>query len=478
MRKFLALALISGILAPVQAVPPNLPEPKPIQFKIPKTKRFVLSNGIIVHLLEDKELPQIQLSGFFKGGAIYDAGNKTGLSGIFSAVLPNGGTKRLDPDALTRELELMGSSIGASGSEEHFSVSFFSLTRNFDWTLGLFSEILREPRLDAKKLDIEKKKIIGDIERRNDDPMDIARREFRRMLYGPQSPWGRRIEKETIGSISRKDLVDYHARYFRPAGLILAVSGDITEEALKAKLEAQLGSSKWSGQAAALPSLEPVNPENRRVVYLVDKPAVQQSSIRMGHFGVKRHNPDHFALEVMNEILGGGGFASRLIRNVRSRKGLAYSVGSGLTEPGDYGVMIAGIGTKTKTTSKAIKEVLAEIQSMKDAPPTEEELRIAKDGLINSFYANFRYSQQIVNQTASMEYYGYPADWLEKYQARLSVVSAEEVVRASTKYLKPDHALMVVVGNRKDFDEDLSVWGPLKLLDPETGLAKDAQGTR
>ena len=466
----------------LHAVPPQFEPPKPLNFVVPKAKHFELSNKAGVYFLEDQELPQIQLTIMLPIGSIYDPADKAGLSSLFASVLPYGGTKKTSADVLTKELELMGSSIRAGASEESFSINLFCLSKNFSKTLELLSQIVREPMMDAGKLETEKKKLIAAIHRRNDEPRQIVNREFRRMIYGPDSPWGRRIEIRTIQNVSRRDLMDYQRKYLMPNHAIVTVSGAISEADLIARLEAALGRNVWAQGAWDAPEVKDADisgPE--RTVYLVAKTATEQSAIRLGHYGVERHHPDYFKLKVLDELLGGG-FSSRLFRNVRSRKGLAYGVWSNFSTPRVKGLLMAGVGTKSETTVEAIEEVLKEIQMFKQYPVTQEELLIAKSQIIYSFLQNFRASHQIAEQVGQLELLGYPRDYLDTYTANIDKVTAQDILSMATHYWSPEKAVILVVGNPKKFDRDLSTLGPVKILDAESGQVseppKNAQGSK
>lgn len=458
------------------AVPPKLPEPQPLNFKVPNAKRFELSNKLVVYLIEDKELPQVQMTLTFHAGAIFEPADKVGLSSLLAALLPHGGTKQLKADAITKELELMGSSISAGTGEEAFTVSLFSLTKNLGRTLELFRQVVTQPAFDNAKLEVEKKQTIEAINRRNDEPRAIVSREFRRMMYGADSPWGRRSEIKTVKAVARGDLARFQESYFKPNNAILTVSGDVEQSAIQAALEEKLGQKAWPEMPVVLPSADfkPLA-RSQRAVFFVAKESVAQSVVRLGVFGIRRHDPDYFALELMNEILGGG-FTSRLFRNVRSRQGLAYSVGSNYTNPSVEGIVYAAVGSKSQSTVQAAQSVIKEIQMMKEAPPTEEELSVAKNQLVNSFVKNFGTTRQTVGQIANLEFYGYPKNYLDNYTKNLAAIRGEDVVRVATKYWKPQDALIVVVGNPKEFDQDLSVLGPVKVLNPETGEVQNSDG--
>lgn len=479
MKSLLPIISILIFLTPLGALPPRLDPPKPLNFSVPKTKRFELSNKAVIHLLEDQELPQIQMTIKLPSGEIYDPSDKIGLASLYASVLPHGGTKKLDADALTKELELMGSSISAGPADESLSIDLFSLKKNFPRTLEILGLLIQEPELDADKLDTEKKKRVAAIQRRNDEPRQIVGREFRRMVYGPESPWGRRTEIRTIQSVSRRDLLDFHRKNIVPNKAIVAVSGAITEAELKGLIETSLGEKSWPNQpqwqAPVAPPL--AQSEIKRTIYLIPKETAQQTAVRLGHFGVERHHPDTFRLTVFNEILGGG-FTSRLFRNVRSRKGLAYSVGSGFTQPKVKGLLLSAVGTKAETTAQAIEEVIDEIESLKKEKVTDEEMSTAKGQIINSFLANFRTSHQTAHQIADLEFFQYPSDYLDKYTDNIDKVAALDVLNMAVQYWNPEKAIIVVVGNPKKFDRDLSTLGPVKILDAESGAVAQPSGSK
>jgi predicted Zn-dependent peptidase len=322
------------------------------------------------------------------------------------------------------------------------------------------------PVFDDKKLEIEKAKIIEGIRRRNDEPFQIARRELRRMIYGNAHPLSAFPEIAGIRSIRRADLVDFHRKYYHPNNAMIAVSGDFDPGELMAKLESALRG--WTPAPVSLPPAPSVGAERldargRSVGYAAK--SVNQASVLVGHLGVKRHNPDRFKLEVLNEILGGSGFSSRLMQEVRERQGLAYWVGSSFSEPWDYGVIAAGCQTKSKTTGKALEAILREISRIREKPVSPQELQLAKDSLINSFVFRYASAQAIVGQTLALAYFGYPPDYLETYTSKIAAVTSDEVWDAARKYLRPDDLRIVVVGDEKTFDGPLSKFGPVQSLD-------------
>jgi predicted Zn-dependent peptidase len=302
------------------------------------------------------------------------------------------------------------------------------------------------------------------IRRQNDDPKGIAGREIRRALYDGH-PLGRVPTLETVNRITRDDLVAFHRSYYRPQGMILAVSGDFNAPDMKAKLEKLLGS--WQPGAEKLPAVPAPDTTPKKQVLLARK-QVSQTVVRMGHLGLEKNNPDQYAVRVMDYILGGG-FTSRLTQEIRSNQGLAYHAGSrfdiGRRFPGTF---IAETETKSGSTVKAITLMEGIIAGMTRELVSSEELQLAKDAIINSFIFGFARADSIVNQQARLEYYGFPAGYLENFRDNIARVSREDVLRVSRTYLHPEAFTIMVVGDDKKFDQPLATVGPVREIPLET----------
>jgi len=457
------LSLAACATAP-RTVDPRTLTFAPLDFTIPKSDRVVLSNGMVIHLLEDHELPLVNMTAYINVGSIYEPAEKTGLAGITGAVIRTGGTTSLSSDQLDAELEFMASGIESGIGDDAGNLTMTTLTKNLDRTLELFADVLIRPAFDERRFELTRKNTREAIRRQNDDPKGIAGREIRRALYDGH-PLGRVATMETVDRITRDDLAAFHQRFYRPQGMILAVSGDFDTAQMKAKLEKLFGG--WRPAEEKIPAVASPDTTPKKQILLARK-QVSQSVVRMGHLGLEKNNPDQHAVRVLDYILGGG-FTSRLTQEIRSNQGLAYHAGSrfdiGRRFPGTF---IAETETKSASTARAIGLMQGIIAGLTKEPVSEEELNLAKDAIINSFIFGFAKADSVVNQQARLEFYGFPSGYLEGFRDNIAKVSREDVLRVARTYLHPDALTVMVVGDDAKFDQPLSVFGPVREIALET----------
>ncbi len=283
-----------------------------------------------------------------------------------------------------------------------------------------------------------------------------------KLAYGANNPYARQPEYASVEAVKRDDLLNWHKTYVHPNNMIVGVSGDFDSTAMEAKLKAAFAS--WpKGPAPQREDIQfqPAKPG----YYLVTKDDVNQSNIRMVALGTERSNPDYFAIEVFNEVLGGG-FSSRLVQDIRTKRGLAYSVGGGIGTAFDHpGVARFVMGTKSERTAEAIQALYEDVDNVQKNPITDDEIKRAKDAILNSFIFNFDTPDKVLHERMAYEFYGYPLDFLEKYRAGIEKATKEDVNRVAGKYLHKDQLAVLVVGNAKDFDKPLSALGPVTNLD-------------
>jgi len=462
----LLLSLLAGCATPTKTVDPRALTYAPLKFSIPKSDQVTLKNGMKVYLLEDHELPIVNMTALITAGSIYDPPEMTALAGITGELLRSGGTQSLKPDALDAELEFMASAIESSISEDMGTLTMNSLTKNLDRTLELYADVLMRPGFEQSRIDLAKNSAIDSIRRQNDDPKGIAGREFKRAIY-ENHPLGRVATIESVNLINRQAMIDLHSKYFTPKGMILAVSGDFNRQALLAKLEQLFGDWQPAEPQLSTVKTPELNPAKQ---VLLAKKQVSQSVIRMGHLGLEKNNPDQYAVRVMDYILGGG-FTSRLMQQIRSDRGLAYNAGSrydiGRRFPG---IFQAQTETKAESTVEVITLINDIISGMTKELVSEEELKQAKESIINSFIFGFARADYIVTQQARLDYYDFPAGYLENFRENIAKVSREDVLRAARKYLHPEALIILVVGDDKKFDQPLSTVGKVQEIKLEPGL--------
>jgi len=435
----------------------------PLRAFVPQQpRRIALANGLVVFLQEDHELPLVRGTARIRGGAREEPAAKVGLLGLYGQAWRTGGTKAKTGDQLDDELEARGARVESGAGLDSTVLSWDCLKESFDPVFATWLELLRSPEFRDDKLALAKRQLQTGIARRNDDPSGIASREARKLGYGKESPYARTAEYATVAAVTREDLLAWHAATVHPNNLILGVVGDFDSKAMEARLRKALGS--WPrGSAAVKPAaaIAPAKPG----VYFVEKDDVTQSNIRLVHEGIRRDNPDYFAVEVMNEVFGGG-FSARLFSNIRSKKGLAYSVGGGIGAPFDYpGVFQLSMSTKGGSTAAAIDALYEEIDNLLKNPATAEELARAKDSILNSFVFNFDTKQEVMAERMLYEFYGYPPDFLERYRAAIEKVTTADVARVARSYVHKDKLALLVVGKAQDFDRPLDSFGPVTNLD-------------
>ena len=461
---FLGLSLLwSGCGEQQAANYKSLKYPKLGDIEVPEVEQVTLANGMRLFLLEDHELPLINLSVRIRTGSLYEPAEKIGLASITGEVMRTGGTATMTGDEMDEELEAIAASVETGIGLNSGSASMSVLKRDLDKGLSILADVLMNPAFREDKIQLAKMQAGSSIARRNDSVGAVAGREFDKLIYGPESVYARHEEYATIGSITRDNLVGFHRKYFGPNNAMLAVWGDFDTKQMKGKIEQAF--EKWEKVDVDLPKVPKVRYEFRKTVNVVRKDDVNQSNVYLGHIGGLRSDPDYFALIVMNRILGGG-FTGRLFKNVRSREGLAYSVFGAYSANYDYpGEFYVGCQTKSESTVYAIRAMLREVEKMKESEVTNEELALAKDSFLNSFVFNFDTRGEVVNRLMTYEYYGYPADFLLQIKENVEQVSKADVLRVAKKHLQPDKVQILAVGRPQDFGEPMSSLGPVSEID-------------
>jgi zinc protease len=436
---------------------PPLPAFKPAQ-----PKRIELKNGMVIFLQEDHELPLIDGTARIRGGSVNEPATKVGLVDIYGEVWRTGGTRTQTGDQLDDFLEVRAAKVETGGGPDSTTISWSCLKGDLDDVFKAFADVLQNPEFRADKLDIAQKELFDAISRRNDEIGEIARRETVKLAYGANNPYARETEYATVAAVTRQDLIDWHGKYVHPNNIILGISGDFDSATMESKLHAAFDA--WP-KGPAVPKnqiqYQPAPPG----YYLIAKEDVNQSNIHMVGLGTTRDNPDYYAISVFNEAFGGG-FSSRLFNDIRTKRGLAYSVGGGVgTNFGHPGILQVSIGTKSQTTIEAIQAAREDIDNLSKQPITDDEIQHAKDEILNAFVFRLDSPDKILAERMTYEYYGYPPDWLDKYQAEVKKVAASDVNRVAGKYLHRDQMAVLVVGNTKEFDKPLSSLGPVKNID-------------
>lgn len=416
----------------------------PVAFNPPEPERVVLKNGIVVYLLEDHELPLVTVSATIRTGGWMDPSDKVGLAGLTGFAMRAGGTQRTGAAALDQELERFAMVLSVSIGVESGVAMLDVMKKDLDQGLAIFADVLRRPAFDPSRVELAKLQARESIRRRNDQPQSIASREFAKLLYGPAHPFARESSLESIARITREDLVSFHAATFHPNGIILGITGDFEKAEVMNRLHALF--EDWAPGRVTSMVLPPVESTDGRQVEFVGKP-ISQTHLRAGHLSLKETDPDYPALVLLNDILGGGSFRSRLFQDVRTKQGLAYSVSSvlrgGIYERGVWGMRTE---TKTASTKQVVATLVTNLNRLREEPVTDAELREAKDAFVNSFIFSFSSPAGIVSRRLQLEYDGLPKDFLQQLRDKVMKLTKDDLMRVAREQLHPERLKILAVG--------------------------------
>ncbi|MDZ7262075.1 MAG: insulinase family protein, partial [candidate division KSB1 bacterium] len=461
----LAISVLMGLLLAGMALAQKGPK-EPFAFpplhkiEMPSVQKAELKNGMKLYLVEDHQYPTIDLRAMVGVGSIYEPADKIGLASITGTVLRTGGTETRTGDEIDELLETLGASVETSIGQGSGYVSVSVLKEDIDKGIDILADILMHPAFRQEKIDLAKIEARSMISRRNDDVWDITSREFNSLIYGKTHPYARYPEYATIDAITRDDIVAFYKKYFYPNNIIFAAWGDFKAKDMKKKLETAF--ARWPAAKIDFPPKPKVDYQYKYTVNFVQKSDLNQTHIQMGHIGGLMNDPDYPALTIMNQILS----YDRMFKVIRTQEGLTYAPWGYFGAEYDHpGVFNCGTQTKSQSTVYAIRLMLKEVKRMTEEEVTDEELTRAKDTYLNGFVFNFDSRAKIVNRMMTYAYYNYPLDFIDRIKEAVEKVTKADVLRVARKYLHPDKLQILVVGKKEDFDEPLSVLGPVNEID-------------
>lgn len=413
----------------------------------PGDYRHTLKCGAAAFMAENREVPTFEMTVYLRAGSIYEPVEKAGVADMAGYVMRNGGVEGMSAGELDERLAYLAGEISVRIDGTQGRASLFCLSKDIDEGLELLKKVLRTPAFDQAVLDRYRADLLSEMKQRNAEAADIESREWMFLMYGDHPctiPY--RTTEQSVTSITRDDLVAFHRKYFFPKNFIFAVSGDFKTKDILAKLNAMLAG--WPDQQLSLPPISDQVPDPKPGVYMIKKEDVNQSRVRVGHIGVKRDNPDEFALIVMNDILGGGGFTSRIVRRVRSDEGLAYNAGSAFERPVLFpGTFRAWFQTKHATAAFGTRLIVDEILRIRAEKCEAGIVEDSKAGFISNVVNPFSSKNRMVNTFADDEYTGRPKDYWQNYTKNMQAVTPDGVLAAAQKYLNPDKLVYLVVGD-------------------------------
>ncbi len=410
-----------------------------------------------LYLLEDHELPLVNGTALVRTGNLFDPPEKVGLATLTGMVMRTGGTRSKTGDELNEQLENIAASVESAIDESSGAVRFSALKANVDEVLGIFRDVLASPEFRQDKLDLAKTQLRSAISRRNDNADAVADRVFLSTVYGKDTPYGWDEEYATIDRITRDDLLDFYRRYFFPANVMLAVSGDFDTTDMKARIEKAFAG--WTVTQPPVPAFPKVGPPPAGGTFLAVKNDVTQTFFAVGQRGGEFRDKDYPALEILAYILGGG-FQSRLVQRVRTQMGAAYDISADWSPRYDHpGVFEISGSTKSLSTVATLKAIREEVDRIRTTEVTEAELKTAKETALNSFVFLFDTRTKTLGRLLTYEYYGYPKEFVEQYQKGLEAVTRADVLAAARQHLDPAKFVTLAVGNPQDFGTALDALG-------------------
>ena len=416
-------------------------------------KRWASKNGMTLLLLESHSLPTVHVEVIVKAGSVYDPEDKAGLAFLTGALLDEGTTSR-SAMQIAEEIDFLGASLSALADSDYTSISLKVLKKDVKVGFDLLADIMTHPAFPPQEVDRLRQQVLGGIIADKDEPGLVAEKAFDRLLFGAH-PYHRPVEglEETIPKIQQGDLVRFHNTYYRPNNTLMAIVGDITQEEVQELVKQYLrGWEKKKIPAIQIPKAS--HPTSRKVE-IIDKD-LTQANILLGHLGIERANPDYYALVVMNYILGGGGFSSRLLTVIRENQGLAYSVHS-IYEARYYpGRFTVSLQTKNATANTAIQEVLNQLRQIRTTPVSDQELEEAKSYLIGSFPLRIDTNAKMARLLSYVAFFDLGLDYFDQYPRYIQAVTKADVLRVAKKYLDPERLILVAVAKQQEAKIELT----------------------
>ncbi|MGZ3605017.1 MAG: M16 family metallopeptidase [Thermodesulfobacteriota bacterium] len=415
-------------------------------YAMPSVQRMTLSNELVLLASGEHSLPFVTIQLLVDSGSRRDPSGEEGLAYLTAKGLLHGTSKRTI-NQINEELDFLGASLSSSSGRDYATLTLKILKKDLEKGFDLFMEVLTQPIFPDEEIKREIEKTLAAIQSEEDQPEEVAEKAFLRALF-LNSPYGHPVEgtKESVPTLKREGIIRFYRSYYHPNNAILTIVGDITEQEIKVKLVPQL--EKWSkGEIPKVPFVTTFEKEQKTVK--TNRP-ITQANIILGNAGISRDNPDFYTLTVMNYILGGGGFASRLMEVIRNKRGLAYSVAS-FFDPGKYpGSFQIILQTKNSSAREAISLALQQMERIQKELVLEKELESAKKYLIGSFPMRFDTQAKLANFLSQVEYYGLGLDYPEKYPSLIRSITREEILRIAKKYLDPQQYVLVIVANLKE----------------------------
>lgn len=452
----------------------------PLRVELPKPQRVELPNGLVIYTLENHDLPLCEVRVLIRTGFAYEALEQRGLHEMLAGAMRLGGTATRTGAQIDAALDAVGATLDITMEQEQCVATLRGRRADLGAGLEILSDLLQNPAFPDESIEVKRGLMLDAVRRIPDSPRSIASRAFRALVYGshPYANDGLGTPA-TIAALKRDDLAAAYVSEFGPNRTLIGLAGDFPTESVAKEVDRLFAA--WPKTATVPSAPPPISAKPRGHVALILRP-LDQSTIWVGHTGISWSSPDFYDVQVMNWILGGGSFASRLTSRVRSTGGLAYGVRSSFAPAQEAGLFSVVTQTKAGTTHQALSLVLNTLKGMADSPVSSEEVEQAKAAILENFIFRFDLPLEVVSEYMDAEFHGYPRDYLQNYRANIASVSPERVSTAAKKYLHPEAAQVLVVGDSARFDQSLADIGAVHDLPvdptapPEPAAPKDGGG--
>jgi predicted Zn-dependent peptidase len=442
-----------------------------LQVSLPRPNKIALSNGLTLLFLERHKLPTIAASIWIKTGALSDPKELPGLASFAADMLREGTGKRTS-EQVSGELDSIG---GDLSTEARFqqgttTVNISGLVDSADRLMELMSDIVIHPSFPESELEKYKKRRQSRLEEDRSQAGFLAREKFYGVLYGdfPASVVAPTLQ--SLAAVKAADLRKYHETYFSPENAILGIAGDLTVTQALSLAEKYFGS--WRAGRVSATKLPPIAPLGPKTIYLIDRPGSVQTEIFVGNLAVKRVDPDYIPLRVLNRVLGGG-VASRLFLDLREEKGYTYGAYSNVTGNIYPGILAARTEVRNAVTDGSIHELLLQLERMQQEAVPGEELENSRRSIVADFALSLERPQELLEDWLTVEYYGLPMDYWDRYPKEVAQVTSAKVQEIAKKYIDLDHLQIVCVGDRKEIKDVLEKYGSLEVIDADGKPVKE-----
>ena len=437
-----------------------------LKVKLPRAEEARLANGLQVVLFRSTKVPTFNMQMVVLSGGLSDPADYRGLASFTASWLREGTKTRASKD-IAEQIDSLGATLGAGSgfSSMTTNVSAGGLVENFDQTLEILADVIRNPTFPQAEVDRYRNRTLAQLQFLRSNPQFLAQEQFSRAIYGTSHPASVVTPPtDSLKKLSSKDLAEFHAKYYRPNNAILAIVGDVTMKEIMPKLEKAFGSwEKGDVPATTIPAA-PAQVESK--IYLIDRPGSVQTVLQLGTLGIERTSPDYFAVLLADRVLGGGP-SGRLFLNLREDKGYTYGAYSGFGGSKFRGTWISSSEVRTDVTEGAMKEFMYELNRLRNEKVPADELLNAKRAIVGSFALSLEQPQSLLQNIITQKLYNLPADYWDTYPQKVDAITAEDVQRVAQKYIDLGHLQVVAVGDASKARDVLAKYGKVEVFDAE-----------